>query len=393
MELNPLSNPLLGANLGRWAEVYFTNPPQRREQAIAILLRELEIESEAKAGVPERNEAALTLRVEPPPQQKPGVDCIACGHRNPEGQSFCGMCGVPLTNAAVEHDFEMTQPAPLPEEPDILEEHSDEHLDPVFARDAHEPLPTHDSAAEEDNAISNQTARSEDSDLPSFARRPEPSAYRYRVYVGIALAILLGGLIYVAKSGDVSSDGQQSPDAKVIPAPQLPTPQQPTPIQPAPNPPAAQNSASNTPLPIEKTEKSEKSPLPKVEGKLPPGTFARNQPAPGRPAAQLAARTPAAPPPAIAEGQGGAADFAEAQRYLGGTQGAVRDLRQALPLLWDAVAQGNASATLVLSDLYLRGDGVAQNCDQARLLLDIAARKGAKGAGERLRHLQAFGCR
>jgi len=34
-ELNPLLNPLLAENMGRWAEVYFTNPPEKREQAIA----------------------------------------------------------------------------------------------------------------------------------------------------------------------------------------------------------------------------------------------------------------------------------------------------------------------------------------------------------------------
>ena len=32
-ELNPLTNPVLGRNLGRWAQVYFTSPPEKREQA------------------------------------------------------------------------------------------------------------------------------------------------------------------------------------------------------------------------------------------------------------------------------------------------------------------------------------------------------------------------
>jgi TPR repeat protein len=56
------------------------------------------------------------------------------------------------------------------------------------------------------------------------------------------------------------------------------------------------------------------------------------------------------------------------------------------------VGKGNPAATLALSDLYLRGDGVPKSCDQARLLLDAAARKGARTAAERLRNLQAFGC-
>ncbi len=40
-ELNPLLNPLLAAHMGRWAEVYFTNPPEKRAQAVSELVREL----------------------------------------------------------------------------------------------------------------------------------------------------------------------------------------------------------------------------------------------------------------------------------------------------------------------------------------------------------------
>ena len=46
-ELNPLTNPVLGRNMGRWAEVYFTSPPEKREQAVQELLRELERDSSA----------------------------------------------------------------------------------------------------------------------------------------------------------------------------------------------------------------------------------------------------------------------------------------------------------------------------------------------------------
>ena len=40
-ELNPLVNPLLAAHMGRWAEVYFTSPPEKRAQAVSDLVREL----------------------------------------------------------------------------------------------------------------------------------------------------------------------------------------------------------------------------------------------------------------------------------------------------------------------------------------------------------------
>ena len=40
--LNPMINPRLGKNLGRWAKVYYTTPPERRDQAVLALVRELE---------------------------------------------------------------------------------------------------------------------------------------------------------------------------------------------------------------------------------------------------------------------------------------------------------------------------------------------------------------
>ena len=81
-----------------------------------------------------------------------------------------------------------------------------------------------------------------------------------------------------------------------------------------------------------------------------------------------------------------------ARGYLDGTNGRGRDSAEAAKWLWKAIAKHNPDATLLLSDLYLKGDGVSKNCDQARVLLDSAALQGAKSAGERLRHFQAFGC-
>jgi TPR repeat protein len=96
---------------------------------------------------------------------------------------------------------------------------------------------------------------------------------------------------------------------------------------------------------------------------------------------------------AAVPGSTGAEELATAEKYLnGGYQGGVRDNREAAQWLWKAVGKGNLTATLVLSDLYLRGDGIPKSCDQARLLLNVAARKGKAAAGERLRNLQAFGC-
>jgi TPR repeat protein len=102
--------------------------------------------------------------------------------------------------------------------------------------------------------------------------------------------------------------------------------------------------------------------------------------------------TTAASSSQIAPEQTGAEEMATAAKYLSGTEGMPRDSREAASWLWKAVGKGNPAATMALSDLYLRGDGVAKSCDQARLLLDAAARKGQHAAAERIRNLQAFGC-
>jgi hypothetical protein len=60
--------------------------------------------------------------------------------------------------------------------------------------------------------------------------------------------------------------------------------------------------------------------------------------------------------------------------------------------LWSAVAQGNTSAEVALAKLYLIGGGVTKNCDQARVLLQAAAKKGNGEAIDKLSQLQSQGC-
>ena len=49
-DLNPLTNPVLERNLGRWAKVYFGNPPEKREQAVSNLLEQIKRESGSGAA-------------------------------------------------------------------------------------------------------------------------------------------------------------------------------------------------------------------------------------------------------------------------------------------------------------------------------------------------------
>ena len=60
--------------------------------------------------------------------------------------------------------------------------------------------------------------------------------------------------------------------------------------------------------------------------------------------------------------------------------------------LWSAVASGNASAAVDLAQLYLRGDGVLRNCEQAKVLLRAAAKRGSVEAQQQLKELRTSRC-
>ena len=53
---------------------------------------------------------------------------------------------------------------------------------------------------------------------------------------------------------------------------------------------------------------------------------------------------------------------------------------------------GNSKAALELAELYIQGNGVPQNCTQARVLLMVASEKRNAGAIKRLQELDKAGC-
>ncbi len=60
--------------------------------------------------------------------------------------------------------------------------------------------------------------------------------------------------------------------------------------------------------------------------------------------------------------------------------------------LWASVEAGNSKAAVALAELYIKGEGVPQNCDQARVLLLVASEKRNAGAIKRLEELDKTGC-
>ena len=395
-ELNPLLNPLLGQNMGRWAETYFTSPPERREQAVLELLHELEAENSARhedgfGSVPssEPEPVAVTPNFEsmraPAIVETALIRCRTCGRELPASQKYCGMCGARQEQGAAaivdadsvgrslveprghnqqaddwtrrEASFVTREPEYAPLEPEIYEPASNNELS-LFQ-----------------TGREGDYRRDDDEEIFSYPTASRP----YRVYVGIALAILILALGYMAwRSAQATSETSHlappTPPATVqtSPAAAPATTPETGPAGAVPNPQAA--------IP------PHEAPVPASHAATPKSTLAKPQPGP----APTAERKPQVEHPA-GNAANGAEELAMAERYLSGTNG-QRNTAQAANWLWKSMAKHNASATVLLADLYLKGDGVSKNCDQARVLLDSAARSGVKEAGERLRHLQAFGC-
>jgi TPR repeat protein len=87
----------------------------------------------------------------------------------------------------------------------------------------------------------------------------------------------------------------------------------------------------------------------------------------------------------------GQGEYVQAMQLLRGKNAAI-DTPEAVRLLWISVEKGHPSAEVELADLYWHGRGVVRNCDQTRILLSAAARKGNAEAQKRLQQFQREGC-
>jgi len=95
--------------------------------------------------------------------------------------------------------------------------------------------------------------------------------------------------------------------------------------------------------------------------------------------------------PAPVDGGSGQKEFDQAKAILKGIH-RQRDIQMAVALLWTGVRKGYVPAEVTLADLYARGDGVQRSCEQARVLLKAAIRKGSPEGRRRLDQLKRQGC-
>jgi len=408
-ELNPLLNPVLGEHMGRWAEVYFTAAPEQREEAVLALLRELKDETSAKPtesprtanfGLPHSAEenagqprefssqdfAGTSPKLQPLEAiEQNSVVCESCGQAAAERQRFCGMCGAPMRGEAIaaraeriDRAAEALRPAaPVPEG-----QSNQNDIHPIGASQS--GFSQNDFAFEQFRPVELDHLRKTVFSLGGNVTGQgsnEQVPYRYRIYVGAALAILIAAVSVMAYRASQDWSGSSHPLPQAAPG---------VAAQPAAQPAARTDTPTTT---VADEGRAQAHTDRNVEAKAkPPKNIASSVPAQVASVARNArSDTPAASSLAANQGNG-SEELSIAERYLSGTPGKARDSSEAARWLWQAVSKQNAAASVLLSDLYLKGDGVPKNCDQARLLLDAAARKGAAGAGQRLRNLQAFGC-
>jgi hypothetical protein len=368
-ELNPLTNPVLEKNLGRWAKVYFSTPPANREQAVSNLLEQIKRESgAATATQPGRPYFATD------PKFQRGL-CAICQHHNPPGHKFCSRCGQTLDPG---------QPA------------SQDNQVTAGTSKASQPTSANDIRWVREQTFGGLTD----------AYAPRKRGWKYAVGAAV---IALAGFAYMRWAPDFRTK------ISVTGAPQVS----------APTAALRPQKASPAEIPVEAPVKVKDEPIVPAESVTPksvaaesvaPKSVAVGNVAPlnneheaeSRSATADARQRTSAPAgvqsaaqksslvdasrQTVADQGGDAPDLRLAQRYLGGSMGA-RDSTEAAKLLWRAVSKQNATAAVLLSDLYLRGDGVPRSCDQARLLLVAAAKRGSPLAAQQLRSLESQGCR
>jgi hypothetical protein len=361
-ELNPLTNPVLEQNLGRWAKVYFNNPPAKREQAVSNLLEE--IKRESGAGAPAAAQPDRPYFATDPRFQR--AACSACQHQNPPGHKFCSRCGQALSPARPSS----TENLGAPRITEAFPSRSDNDLEWLS-----------------DEAFSGLGDRV----------APRKRGWKYLAGAGV---IVVAGFAYVqwvpgpltrvaspANARLVTAPATSFPPQTSLPAESKGPAETITPESAVPESVAPESVAPKSITSESKEHEAQNRPATAEARRrtvVPPGTQQAAQKSP-----LLDATTSHQ---TVADLESSAPDLRLAQRYLGGTMG-VRDPSEAAKLLWKAVSKQNTAAAVLLSNLYLRGDGVPRSCDQARLLLVAAAKRGSPLAAQQLRNLESQGCR
>jgi hypothetical protein len=367
-ELSPMTNPILSRNLGKWAQVYFTSPPEKRAQAVAELVQELEETSgrngpdqgsvtadnpgAGKGQIYEQQFREKAEEVAAHMAELPSsMACPECAHINSPDHWFCGFCGSPLKGTALKR--EQTQVARSTEK----------------AGDA-SVVATHTAARQPGDV---EWLRAKTLSRFDTGRRP-----LRRVFV---VTLVLGG-IGLSYYEWRNLAGAQTHEQAAPPAYSKPSSSR---SRPAPAS-AQSNVIQGNPSSSQSVSSAIKSAEYKTGTAVIAATASKAPAGLGTaPQGSLQGATQLLP-------DTGDRELAMAEAFLKG-ETRRRDATEAAKWLWKSVSKHNAAALILLADLYERGDGVSKSCDQAQVLLVAAAKKGSSEAGQKLKSLQSTGCR
>jgi len=395
-ELNPIQNPLLASNLGRWAHVYFTAEPENRDKAVRELLSQLQKEQSGSSvgeSAPSTSLDGLRTAV-----------CPACKRPNTPSQKFCGFCGMDLTAASASAKGR-------------------ENRTMQTASSSLSAPSTFDSALPELASLRQASFSTAYED-----EEAEGQGWKYAIAVLVIIG-LLGALAYLQWGNTIRAAlglPPEAPHAAAQPSPPKSSPPntanastangsapQPMPAEGAiqtTQPPAAQSQApvigaggqppanqatANAGDPVAAGTSSRNTSIAEEKQQLAPtrsDLATQTAPATSSSSQTLASSKTRLTAQQTASADNGSQELLIAQNYLNGTPG-TRNPAIAAQWLWKAVGKQNATALVLLSDLYRNGEGVSKNCAQARLLLVAAAKRGAPEADPKLRSFESSGCR
>lgn len=340
-ELNPMTNPVLGQHLGLWAQVYFTSPPEKREEAVKQLLRDLESGVKSPPTPPPVAAPLLPTQAETTEAVPQELICPACLHRNATKQQFCGLCGFPLKSHLGETKLSIL-PVPEPPQPPPVDRKPDDW-----------------QWLHEKNVADLWTAK-----------KPTPLWKYLLPLVAVLVAAAALYMIWNFRSAGASSPHPETPTT----SPAVPS----------------QNSGNTTPGQSEtglSAKPVNSQPSPEALEKSSPAEEEKNKksPLPLEPASDSHLMPSSTSVP-------GGEEFNRGRNYLEGINGPKNTIL-GMQWLWRSVGKKNEDAVLLLSDLYARGNGIPKSCDQARVLLMAAVKRGSAAAGEKLKNINATDCR
>jgi hypothetical protein len=224
--------------------------------------------------------------------------------------------------------------------------------------------------------------------------------------ISVALAVILGalafnyrqdiGAIFIELGQKISGDNRASNASPAEPKSQAQLPDQASPapkMQDSATSPSGGSPQSATTTNPNPTAASGSIPVAKsgagpsaADGATNSGAAPKSVPDASSPKPQQ--NLPEQPAPDAGTGQ---EEFGIARDILHGSS-RQRELPRAVNLLWTSVKRGYVPAEVTLADLYLRGDGVEKSCDQARILLVAASKKGSIEARQLLEQVAEQGC-